>query len=96
MDLSVSSIGYINFIRRFLEWDENRCHSIRLKENLDKYSKDFIIVLDSFCYTRIYHFINTSDRIPYSSYSSGVMSKGPYNPSSEYGFIVLVFRKKTK
>jgi hypothetical protein len=42
MDLGVSSISYINFIKKFLEWDEVRSHSIRLKENINRYSEDFL------------------------------------------------------
>lgn len=43
MDIAVNSKEYINFIKEFVEWDEVRSHSIRLKNNLKKYKNEFLI-----------------------------------------------------
>lgn len=43
MDISLNSKEYYIYIKQFLEWDEVRSHSIRLKNNLDWYSDEFII-----------------------------------------------------
>lgn len=42
MDISLNSKEYIRFIHEFLEWDDVRSHSIRLKFSVENYNQDFI------------------------------------------------------
>lgn len=42
MDISLNSKEYISFIHEFLEWDDVRSHSIRLKFSVKNYNPDFI------------------------------------------------------
>ena len=42
LDICVNSLDYINFIKKFLEWEGKKTYSIRLKKNLDEYDNDFL------------------------------------------------------
>ncbi len=43
LNILVNSKDYIKFIKNFLEWEDNRTLSIRLKYPLDEYSNDFLV-----------------------------------------------------
>ncbi len=42
IELTVNSKSYIEFIQKFLIWEKDKTYSIRLKENLESYSNDFL------------------------------------------------------
>jgi IS30 family transposase len=42
INVSISSISYINFIKQYLKWDEDKTLSIRLRNNLNNYSNEFL------------------------------------------------------
>ena len=42
IDVAVSSIDYINFIKKYLKWNEDKTFSVRLKHTIDNYSIEFL------------------------------------------------------
>lgn len=42
MDITIHSKAFIEFIRQFLSWEDKKSPSIRLRNNLNKYSEDFL------------------------------------------------------
>jgi hypothetical protein len=42
IDVAVSSLSYINFIKKYLKWDKDKTFSVRLKNNLNNYSDNFL------------------------------------------------------
>ncbi len=42
VDVAVSSLYYLNFIKEYLKWDDDKTFSIRLKKSIDNYSKEFL------------------------------------------------------
>lgn len=43
IDISLHSKDFINFIKKYVQWDDVRSHSIRLKQDLKNHNPDFII-----------------------------------------------------
>jgi hypothetical protein len=43
IDVTINSLSFINLIKQYVDWKEKKGHSIELKENIGKYSKDFLI-----------------------------------------------------
>lgn len=43
IDVAVSSLSYINFIKKYLTWDKDKTFSVRLRDNLNNYSNDFLM-----------------------------------------------------
>lgn len=42
IDVSVSSFSYLSFIKKYLEWDEDKTFSIRLRKPIKDYSENFL------------------------------------------------------
>lgn len=40
--ISVSSLSYLNFIKKYLKWEKDKTFSIRLKNPLNSYSEEFL------------------------------------------------------
>jgi hypothetical protein len=42
IDVAVSSLHYLNFIKEYLKWEEDKTFSIKLKKSLVSYSEEFL------------------------------------------------------